>query len=103
MNHRMVVVLLVVVAVPLSLLLGQRQKISEPPPFEYRALLPHEFKPGQFQLVDRHEIERLSRQGWELVSMSPFVLLNEEHKKGTESGTLTQVYNSYHFRRRLEP
>ena len=59
------------------LLLGQRQKAEVPahPQMEILSVFPNEFTPGQFQQVEQRRLETLADQGWELVSVMPYVYL----------------------------
>ena len=75
------------------------------PAYDVRAVFPREISPGRFQQVDQHDLQTLAEQGWELVSVSPFVYLNEEH--GGEGvhpkPVVTQTYPAYFFKRIKPP
>lgn len=69
-------------------------------PYELLSVFPEESAPGEFHQVDPAQLQSLSDQGWQLVSVSPYVYLNEEHVNGTPSAPLvTQVYQAYFFQR----
>ena len=60
---------------------------------------------GEYSQVDPSQLQSLSDQGWQLVSVSPYVLRNEGHA-GTADDALspppplaTQVYLAYFFQR----
>ena len=65
-----------------------------------RVLHPHEVAAGRYVQVRPYEIDQMAGEGWELVSVSTFVLRNEEHEgpKG-ERPVVTQAYLSYAFKR----
>lgn len=69
--------------------------------FEVRSLLPREISPAMYQQVSQLEISLLSQQGWELVSVMPYVYKNEE--RGPElhgpKPMVTQTYPGYFFKR----
>ena len=86
------------------LLLGQRQKAEVPahPQMEILSVFPNEFTPGQFQQVEQRRLETLADQGWELVSVMPYVYRNEERNIGEMKGpkpVVTQTYPAYFFKR----
>jgi hypothetical protein len=69
-------------------------------PYELKALFPKETGPGQYQYVDPREIQALSEQGWELVSVVPHVYRNEERGNSPNiRPVVTQVYPAYFFQR----
>ena len=70
------------------------------PEWEVRVLHPHEVAAGRYQQVRPYELDTLAQEGWELVSMTEYVLRNEEHEglKG-ERPMVTQAYLSYGFKR----
>ena len=71
------------------------------PGYELKAVLPHETSPAQYRQVDQRELQTLADEGWELVTVVPYVYKNEEH--GTPDlaprPMVTQVYPGYFFRR----
>jgi hypothetical protein len=94
----------VVALVAVALLLGQRQKIEvfAHPQLEVLSVFPPESPPGQFQQVEQRRLETLSDQGWELVSVMPYVYRNEERNIGEMRGpkpVVTQTYPAYFFKR----
>jgi hypothetical protein len=69
-------------------------------PHELLSVFPQETAPGEYSQVDPTQLQQLSDQGWQLVSVSPYVYRNEEHDNGTPSAPLvTQVYLAYFFQR----
>lgn len=104
-NSRWFAILLVVAAFALY---GQRERLAPPPntpTWEYRALTPHEISTAAFRQVEWFEVEALGNQGWELVSVTPFVIRNDEHKPRAEgeSKLVTQNYVAYYFKRQRQP
>ena len=69
----------------------------EYPYWEAKALAPREVKPAQYVQVSQRDIDSLGAEGWELVSVAPFVMSNEARGPGRD--TVTQVYSAYHFKR----
>jgi hypothetical protein len=66
------------------------------------SVFPRETKPGEYEQADPEHLQKLSSQGWELVSVTPYVYRNEEHNNGEMKGpkpVVTQVYPAYFFRR----
>ncbi len=80
---------------------SQRARTIEYPAYEIRSVMPHETSPAQYQQVDPRELQTLSEQGWELVSVVPFIYKNEE--RGTPAMAprpmVTQTYPAYFFKR----
>ena len=70
------------------------------PEWEVKVVHPHEVAAGRYQQVRPYELDTLAQEGWELVSMTEYVLRNEEHEgmKG-ERPMVTQAYHSYAFKR----
>ena len=44
-----------------------------PARFEVRTVLPRETSPGVFEQVDQRLLDQVSAEGWELVSVTPYV------------------------------
>jgi hypothetical protein len=88
-------------AAVLMLWAQQRERRPLYPPYEVKLVFPHEFAPGQYRQVEAHELDYLSEQGWELVSVMPYIYRNEEH--GNDSihpkPVVTQTYPAYFFKR----
>jgi hypothetical protein len=71
--------------------------------WEYRTLLPPDVGRGVYQQVDAGEIQRMGDMGWELVSVVPWVLRNDERKADLgASWIVTQSYPAYVFKRKRE-
>ncbi len=87
-----------------ALLFAQRERMAPPrgtAAWEYRALTPPEIAPGVFRQVEPWDVQALGDQGWELVSVVPWVIRNDERKyKGEENPrVITQSYLAYYFKR----
>ena len=68
--------------------------------YQLLSVFPQETAPGEFHQVDPGQLQQLADQGWQLVSVSPYVYLNEEHPNGTPSAqVVTQAYQAYFFQR----
>jgi len=85
---------------------GQRDRSGAPPPpnapsWEYRYLLPEETSVGVYKQVEWFDVQSLGLQGWELVSVTPWVIRNDEHKGQVEGmpKVVTQNYLGYYFKR----
>ena len=84
------------------LLLAQRNQNPLHAPLEVQSVFPRETVPGQYQQVDQRELQALADQGWELVSVMPFIYRNEERNNGEMKGpkpVVTQTYPAYFFKR----
>jgi hypothetical protein len=94
-------VLSIAVFAAVLLLVAQQQRGQYPNhvPFEMLSVFPREGPPGFFQHVDQRELQTLSGQGWELVSVMPFVYRNEERGSNNPKTVVTQTYPAYFFRR----
>lgn len=79
----------------------QRERTASLPPFEVKSVFPRETAPAQYQQVEQKEIQDLADQGWELVSVMPYIYKNEE--RGTPAMSprpmVTQTYPAYFFKR----
>jgi hypothetical protein len=68
---------------------------------EVRSVFPREASPGKYEQVDQRALQSLADQGWELVSVMPYVYRNEE--RGPElqgpKPVVTQTYPAYFFKR----
>jgi hypothetical protein len=98
---------LCVVVLILSILLwAQVSKTPAPayPQWEVHSLFPRETSPAIYQQVSQQEIESLATQGWELVSVVPYVIRNEERgSASTNKPAVTQAYPAYFFKRAKQP
>ena len=68
--------------------------------YEMRSVFPRETSPAMYEQVSQQELQTLASQGWELVSVMPFVYRNEE--RGTAANNkpaVTQTYPAYFFKR----
>lgn len=81
------------------LVFGQRPRPAVYPPWEVKTVFPAEVSPARYRQVDPREIERLAAEGWELVSTTPYVYLNEERGPEGRKLVVTQTYPAYFFKR----
>jgi len=88
-------------AVAIALLMAQRERPPAYAPYECKSVLPREVSPAQYQQVDQRELESIAEQGWELVSVVPYIYKNEE--RGSPSlaprPIVTMTYPAYFFKR----
>jgi hypothetical protein len=75
-------------------------------PFELLSVYPQESSTGEFEQVDPAQLQSLSDQGWQLVSVAPYVYRNEGHAATNPPDAaspppplVTQVYLAYFFQR----
>ena len=85
----------------IALLWAQRERGPIYAPYEFKALLPREVSPAQYQQADQRELESIGEQGWELVSVVPYIIKNEERGSVTLSPRpiVTMTYPAYFFKR----
>jgi hypothetical protein len=80
---------------------AQRERVPGYAQFEVRSVFPREMSPGKYEQVRDAELQSLATQGWELVSVMPYIYRNEEH--GPEMPgprpIVTQTYPAYFFKR----
>src|SRR5579863_8939737 len=95
---------LLVLAFGLSAVLviwAQRERPSAGPQYEVKSVFPAETSPAQYQQVQQKDLQALADQGWELVSVMPYIYKNEE--RGTPDMSprpmVTQTYPAYFFKR----
>jgi hypothetical protein len=86
---------------------AQQTKAPAPyvyPPYEVKLLFPREVTPAHYEQVAQQDVQSLALQGWELVSVMPYVYRNEE--RGNEPNNrpaVTQTYPAYFFKRLRAP
>ena len=68
-------------------------------PWEVKALMPREVSPARYVQVPSSDLERLAADGWQLVSVTPYVILNEERGPEGRKIAVTQTYPAYFFQR----
>jgi hypothetical protein len=74
--------------------------VAAHPQYEVHAVFPHETSPAMYEQVSQQEIQTLASQGWELVSVMPFVYRNEERGPALNNKpAVTQGYPAYFFKR----
>ena len=61
----------------------QHAQVPVPAAFEVHSVFPRENPPGFCQQVEPRELQALADQGWQLVSVMPFVYRNEERGRRT--------------------
>ena len=68
---------------------------------EVRSVFPREISPGKYEQVREAELQSLATQGWELVSVMPYIYRNEEHGPDMPGPRpiVTQTYPAYFFKR----
>jgi hypothetical protein len=75
--------------------------VQKNPRLEVQSVFPREVAPGKYEQVDQRTLQQLADQGWELVSVMPYVYRNEE--RGPEMpgprAVVTQTYPAYFFKR----
>lgn len=81
---------------------AQRSPPQEPKDvYELKLVFPREIAPARYEQVEQRELQLLANQGWELVSVMPYIYRNEE--RGTPEMTprpmVTQTYPAYFFKR----
>jgi hypothetical protein len=73
-------------------------------PYEMMSVFPQEAGNGEFAQVDPAQLQALSGDGWQLVSVAPYAYRNEGHTATTDATVpppplVTQVYLAYFFQR----
>lgn len=94
-------VLFVVPLLALAVMLAWAQRVTPRDQYELRLVFPREISPARYEQVEQRELQTLADQGWELVSVMPYIYRNEE--RGTPEMAprpmVTQTYPAYFFRR----
>jgi hypothetical protein len=67
------------------------------PAWETRVVTPREIAPARYAQVQQRDLDMVAADGWDLVAVAPYVLLNEA--RGTKQDTVTQTYPAYYFKR----
>ena len=85
----------------LAVLLAQpaSRGLTDHPAWELKTVLPREITPARYQQVEPWLLEQAARDGWELVSVSPYVYQNEERGPDGRKQVVTQTYPGYYFKR----
>lgn len=95
----------VLFAVAAAFLWAQYRVVPDPVRLEVRSVFPREVSPGKYEQVDQRSLQALADQGWELVSVMPYIYRNEE--RGPElqgpKPVVTQTYPAYFFKRMRPP
>src|SRR5262249_12079375 len=94
--------LTVLCALALVLVWGQQTKTPAPvyQQYEVRLLFPREVSPAHYEQVPSEDVQALASQGWELVSVTPYVYRNEERGSAPNNRPMvTQTYPAYFFKR----
>jgi len=85
-----------------ALLWAQQGKTSDAvyAQYEVRSVFPRETSPAMYEQVSQQELQTLAAQGWELVSVTPYVYRNEERGPQPDNKpAVTQTYPAYFFKR----
>jgi len=99
---RIVVASLILSMAAVALGLAQQAKSLAPAyvPLEVRSVFPRETSPAMYEQVSQQELQTLASQGWELVSVTPYVYRNEERGSASNNKpAVTQTYPAYFFKR----
>jgi len=101
MTRRTVYVCLGLILALTGIILAQRSTpyLVQGPTWELKSVFPQEISPGRHRQVPHGEIERLSWEGWDLVSVTPYVYQNDERGPDGQKQVVTQVYPAYFFKR----
>ena len=99
---RIIVLSLALVIAAAAFVWAQQTKATIPvnPQWEVHAVFPRETSPAMYEQVSQQDLQTLASQGWELVSVMPYVYRNEE--RGTAANNkpaVTQTYPAYFFKR----
>ena len=93
-------ILLIALCATAAAFLWAQQRVSQIQ-YEVKSVFPRETSPAQYQQVDPRELQAAADQGWELVSVMPYIYKNEE--RGTPEMAprpiVTQTYPAYFFKR----
>ena len=85
-----------------ALLFAQHQAAqTDSAPWEVRSIFPREVSPAQYEQVQQRDLQALANEGWELVSVTPYVYRNEERGGSSVNPkpVVTQTYPAYFFKR----
>jgi hypothetical protein len=99
---RIIVMSLTLAMAAAAFVWAQQTKSPAPayPQYELRSVFPRETSPALYEQVSQQEIQSLAAQGWELVSVVPFVYRNEERGIALNNKpAVTQTYPAYFFKR----
>lgn len=99
---RIIVLSLALAIAAAAFLWAQQTKIAAPahPQWEVHSVFPRETSPAMYEQVSQQELQTLASQGWELVSVVPYVYRNEERGPALNNKpAVTQTYPAYFFKR----
>ena len=73
-------------------------------PYEVLSIFPEESAAGEYKQIDPTQLQALSGDGWQLVSVAPYAYRNEGHAASGDPTLpppplVTQVYLAYFFQR----
>jgi hypothetical protein len=103
---RIVVLSLTLLTTAVAFVWAQQTKAPVPahPQYEVHAVFPRETSPAMYEQVSQQELQTLASQGWELVSVMPYVYRNEERGGAANNKpAVTQTYPAYFFKRMKLP
>jgi hypothetical protein len=97
-------VLVLLIAAAAAAAWGQRERLAparDLPTWEYRMLAPPEIGKGRYKQVEWDMVQSMGAQGWELVSVTSWVIHNDEHNGSLNEApkVTTQNYLAYYFKR----
>jgi len=99
---RIIVLSVTLLAATVAFVWAQQGKAPAPvyAQYEVRSIFPRETSPAMFEQVSQQELQTLASQGWELVSVTPYVYRNEERGSASNNKpAVTQTYPAYFFKR----
>jgi hypothetical protein len=99
---RIIIVSLGLLMAAVAFLWAQQTKVPAPvyAQYEVRSVFPRETSPAMYEQVSQQELQTLASQGWELVSVTPYVYRNEERGPALNNKpAVTQTYPAYFFKR----
>lgn len=101
MRRVLFLVPLIIAAVVLAWAQRSPARDQREPGYELKLMFPREIAPARYEQVEQRELQSLADQGWELVSVMPYIYRNEE--RGTPEMAprpmVTQTYPAYFFKR----
>jgi hypothetical protein len=87
--------------VVMAVVLAWAQRPAPRDPYELKLVFPREVTPARYEQVEPRELQILAEQGWELVSVMPYIYRNEERgaPELAPRPMVTQTYPAYFFKR----
>lgn len=100
--NRIIVLSLTLVTAAAAFVWAQQSKAAAAvyAQYEVHSVFPRETSPANYEQVPQQELQTLASQGWELVSVVPYVYRNEERGPALNNKPgVTQTYPAYFFKR----